>query len=741
MSIDWDAEARECHLHNGRVSYLLRVFENGALGHLHFGAPLAVGRPYAHLGPLPFTGFSNRLDAPIPFELPTPGSGDFRVPGLVVELADGSTVLDLRYAGHHIVPGKPPLAGLPATYVEDPGEASTLEVRLLDEPFGLEVELSFTVFRDLPVIARHTRLRNRGSAPVRVQCAMSAVLDLPDAIWEAVQLGGTWGREFHLTERSLVPGRQAISSVRGASGHEHNPFLLLRRPPTTEESGEAIGLSLVYSGNFLLETDVGPFATTRARIGINPEGFAWTLAPGDELTTPEAVLAHTRQGLGDLSDTYHRLYRERLARGVWRDRQRPIVLNNWEATYFDFTEQRLLELATAARELGVELFMLDDGWFGRRDDDTTSLGDWFVDERKLPGGLGRLGNRIRALGLDFGIWIEPEMVNRQSRLFSAHPEWVVGVPGRAQTESRNQLVLDLSRPAVVDHLTEVLSHVLRSGPISYVKWDMNRNVTEPYSTALPPDRQGEFFHRYTLGLYDLYRRLTEAFPDVLFESCASGGGRFDPGLLAYAPQTWTSDDTDAIERLKIQWGASLAYPLSATLAQVSAVPNHQIGRSTPLETRAAVAFFGVFGVTLDPTRLAPGERDAIAEQIAFYKARRELFQRGRHHRLRSPFHGDGNETAWMVVDAPAQHAVVGHYRTLSRPSPIPGRLPLRGLDPMLTYRVAVWPARGDAVERANEGLRGGDELMSVGLVVDTGDRRDDSRRGDFSARLFDLEAT
>ena len=354
--------------------------------------------------------------------------------------------------------------------------------------------------------------------------------------------------------------------------------------------------------------------------------------------------------------------------------------------------------------------MLDDGWFGKRDRDDSSLGDWVADRRKLPDGVDGLARRVEALGMRFGIWIEPEMISQRSDLFAAHPDWAIGVPGRPRTESRQQLVLDMSRPAVVDHLFEVLSAVLGSGPVSYVKWDMNRSITEPYGGALPPERQGEFHHRYILGVYELYRRLTEAFPDILFESCASGGARFDPGLLAFAPQGWTSDDTDAAERLAIQWGTSLAYPPSSMGNHVAAVPNHQTGRLTPLAFRAAVAFFGTFGYELDPRRLSPAERGEIAAQVAFYRENRELLQFGRFVRLRSPFAGpagDGNETAWMSVAPDARRAIVGFYRLLNRPAPAGGRLRLRGLDPSAAYRVTPWPAPGDAVAQANTGLRGG----------------------------------
>jgi len=739
MPVAWDAATNEMHLHNGRVSYVARVLEDGSLGHLYFGPPLAPGRSYRHLGRRPFAGFSNRVGEPVAREYPTGGSGDFRVPALAVEPADGSTVLHLAYAGHRVLPGKPALPGLPATYVEADAEAATVEVLLRDAPSGLEVTLLYTIFADEPVVARSARIRNGGEHPARVRCAMSAALDLPDAAWDLVQLSGTWARERHVVTRPLAPGRQAVASLRGTSSHEHNPVVVLARPRATEQAGEAYGFSLVYSGNFLAEVEVDAFDATRVRLGINPESFTWMLEPGAELALPEAVLAYSNEGLGALSDAYHRLFRERLARGAWRDRERPVLVNNWEATYFDFDEAKLLEIATAARELGIELFVLDDGWFGERDDDTSSLGDWFVDRRKLPGGLAGVARKIEALGLQFGLWIEPEMVSRRSRLFDEHPDWAIGVPGRPRTESRSQLVLDMSRPEVVDHLFAALRDVLRSAPVSYVKWDMNRSITEPYSAALPADRQGELFHRYVLGVYDLYDRLVTEFPDILFESCASGGGRFDPGILAYAPQGWTSDDTDAVERLRIQWGTSLGYPLSSMGAHVAAVPNHQVGRIVPLETRAAVAFFGVLGYELDPTALSPDERRGVADQVAFYKEHRALFQRGRFVRLRSPFEGGGNEVAWMVVADDRRRAVVGWYRILNVPEPAAERVRLRGLDPGMLYRVTPWPPAGVPQEPYEAALRGGDDLMGAGIIV-ASDRRATAALGDFQARLFVLEA-
>jgi alpha-galactosidase len=739
MTVEWRPDDRQAHLHNGLLSVVLGIYEDGTLGALHFGAPLPPDRSYRQLGPQRFVGFDNRVGDPIPFVVPTSGLGDLRVPALVAIGPDGSGTIALRYVHHEIVPGKPSLDPLPSTYVEDLNEAETLIVTLVDDHTGLEVDVHTTLFARFPAIARSMLIRAT-SQPLMLRTAMSLSLDLPDDDWVAIQLSGAWGREMHVVERRLAPGRLAISSRRGASGAEHNPFLALRRPSTDEATGEAIGCSLIYSGNFLAEIEVDPYGTTRLRLGIDPETFAWHLEPGGTFTTPEAVIARSDRGLGALSHTFHELYRSRLARGKWRDRPRPIALNSWEATYYDFDGERLVDIARAAADLGVELFVLDDGWFGHRDADDSSLGDWVADRRKLPHGLDSLARRITDLGIGFGLWIEPEMVSADSDLFRANPDWAIGIPGRPRTESRRQLVLDLGRAEVVDHLVGTLTAVLEGAPVQYVKWDMNRSITEPYGLELPPERQGEFFHRYILGVYELYRRLTVRFPEILFESCASGGGRFDPGMLAFAPQTWTSDNTDAIERLAIQWGASLVYPPSAIAAHVSAVPNHQTGRVTPLETRAAVAFFGVFGYELDPTRLDDEERAQIRDQIDLYRRHRDVLQYGRFHRLTRPTADRGQHVAWMSVADDRSRAVVGVHAVRGRPNPESRRIRLRGLDPAREYRLSVWPDRpDDPIARGNVGVRTGAELMTGGLLL-APERHEAARLGDYWARVFVLDS-
>jgi alpha-galactosidase len=732
MPIRYDPDIKEFHLYNDSLSYIIKIFENGCIGQVYCGPLLNPARTYPLLSPAPFHGFSNNIRSIPRFEYPLYGNGDYKYPAFTAVLENGASVMEMEYAGHQISIGKPAIPALPSTYIEDEEDACTLEIELLDSLSGVRLLLYYSIFTAFSCVARHTRVINGGKRRITLKNVMSLNLDLPDSDWNLLTLTGSWAREFQVTERPLTPGVQGISSLRGISGHEQNPFLLLKRPNTDEFQGEALGLSLLYSGNFLASAEVDPYNLTRIRMGINPETFSWELASREFFDTPEVILAYSAGGVNRLSQEYHRLYRTRLARGAWRDKERPVLLNNWEGTYFDFTEKKLLGMVDVAAELGIELFVLDDGWFGSRDDDTTSLGDWSPDARKLPRGITGLAEAITEKGLLFGLWIEPEMISGQSRLFEAHPDWAVGVPNRPRTEERRQYVLDMSRKEIVDHLFSVLSQLIASAPISYIKWDMNRSLTEPWTASLPSGRQGEFFHRYCLGVYDLYARLTRAFPQVLFESCAGGGGRFDSGVLAFAPQGWLSDDTDASERLSIQGGASLCYPLSALAAHVSAVPNHQTGRSSSLAFRSMTAFFGVLGFELDPTTLSAVEKKEMTEHIKFYKAHRSLFQQGRFSRLRNP--AGSSYAAWMVMSA--GEGIVGFYKLLSRPNPKPIILRLPDLDPAAVYEVSLWEAGGfESRDREyNCGLRGGDELMRGGLLLNA--PGGDPQKASFFSELF-----
>ncbi|MCH1639292.1 alpha-galactosidase [Paenibacillus timonensis] len=728
MPIFFDEAKGLFHLQSRNTSYLIQLV-HGYPAHAYFGAKLRHGSNLEGLltfqerasfspNPLP-EDKSISLDS-LPQEYPQYGTSDFRSPAYQVRLANGTRATELTYRTHRIVPGKPALEGLPAVYVELDNEAETLELELEDRVSGLSVVLNYTVFADFDAIARSARFSNGSGEPIQLERALSASVDFPDASYDALYLSGAWARERHVQRRRLAPGVTGISSRRGSSSHQQNPFLALLRPDATEQQGEVYGFSLVYSGNFTAEAEVEQFGTTRVSIGMNPFDFSWKLAPGESFQTPEAVLVYSAEGLGGMSRTYHRLYRTRLCRGQFRDQERPILVNNWEATYFDFNADKIEAIAQEGSKLGIELFVLDDGWFGRRDRDNSSLGDWFEDRRKLPEGLADLARRVKDTGLQFGLWFEPEMVSPDSDLYRAHPDWCLHVPERRRTEARDQLVLDMSRSDVRQYLYDRLSDIFSTVPITYVKWDMNRNMTEIGSAASPAERQGEVAHRYMLGLYELLERLTSEFPHILFESCSGGGGRFDPGMLYYMPQTWTSDDTDAAERLKIQYGTSLVYPVSTMGAHVSAVPNHQVERTTPLTFRGDVAMSGNFGYELDLTRFTDDEKDTAKRQIALYKEIRGLVQQGDLYRLQSPF--EGNETAWMFVSPDQNEALLFYFRVLAEPNGPLRSVKLQGLDPAKDYEVA---GSGE--------VYGGDRLMSAGLSMA-------SVRGDFSSKMVRLKA-
>ena len=717
MAIHFFADQSLFLLQAGPASYAFTINEYGIPVHLHWGPFIAAparGLNSVRLGDRPFSptlagaAFGVSLDA-LPQEFPTYGSSDFRQPALeVYQPQTGSRILSLRHVSHRIEAGKPALAGLPATYAENPDDADTLVVLLEDKLLGLRVELLYTVFAHHPVITRSVRIVNAGTSTLELRRALSASIDFNPSFsgHKFIQLSGAWSRERDTHVSPLRPGIQSVESVRGTSSHQHNPFFALAELGANEEHGTVYGFNLVYSGNFLAQVGLDQFATARAQLGINPFDFSWQLGAGDTFQTPEAVLVFSSEGLGGMSRALHRFYRRHLLPAAWRDRPRPILINNWEATYFDFNADKLEAIASAGAELGAELFVLDDGWFGKRNDDRSSLGDWVVDRKKLPGGLDDLAARIKAKGMEFGLWFEPEMVSVDSDLYRAHPDWCLHVPARARTEGRNQLVLDFSRAEVREELYRRIAGILRENPITYVKWDMNRHLTEVGSAALPPGRQQETAHRYVLGLYEIMGRFTRDFPHVLFEGCSGGGGRFDPGILAYMPQIWTSDNSDAITRLRIQYGTSLAYPFSTMAAHVSAVPNHQVGRVTPIRTRGDVAFTGAFGYELDLGALPSDEKAEVKRQTAFYKQVRPLLISGDLHRLKSPF--DSREAAWMVVAADGSEALVTHVTMLAEPNAPYTHLKLRGLDPTKNYRVRI----GET-----ETVMAGDVLLHAGLHV------------------------
>lgn len=727
MGIHFDSQQQLFHLQTKGTSYVFQILPSGYAAHLYYGKRLRasdlswlfVTKERCSFSPNPIPeDRSISLDT-LPQELPVYGTSDYRTPLMQAKLADGTTITEFKYVSHRTEQGKPSLAGLPAVYAERESEAETLVLTMQDSAAGLQVELIYSVLEDYDAITRSMRIVNDSDANVELLRALSASVDFPHMDYEWLQLSGAWTREREVVRRPLAYGMQAVESRRGSSSHQQNPFAALLSPGADEDHGDVYGFSLVYSGSFLAQAEVDQFRTTRLSIGINPFDFTWLLESGQSFQTPETVMVYSAEGLGGMSRIYHKLYRERLARGQFRDKERPILVNNWEATYFNFNADKIEHIAKAGQELGIELFVLDDGWFGHRDRDDSSLGDWKVDMNKLPDGLDDLVQRVNRMGMQFGLWFEPEMVSPDSDLYRKHPDWCLHVPGRRRTEGRQQLILDYSRQDVRDEIVRMISDVLGSAPITYVKWDMNRNMTEIGSALLPPQRQRETAHRYMLGLYEVMERITSSFPHILFESCSGGGGRFDPGMLYYMPQTWTSDNTDAVARLRIQYGTSLVYPVSSMGSHVSAVPNHQVQRVTSLDMRGLVAMSGNFGYELDLTRFNDEEKEQVKAQVALYKEIRRLVQFGLHYRLLSPF--EGNETAWMFVAEDGEEAVVFYFRVLSESNAPLSRLKLKGLDPDADYEIL-----------GQEGLYSGDALMYAGVSVG-------EDRGDYHGELIRLK--
>lgn len=713
--IFFDDDTGVFHLQNDLISYLFQVETGDILSHLYFGKKVTAyhdQRRYPRLD----RGFSPNLPGQpgevdrgyskdtLRQEFSGFDTGDFRQPAVIVRAENGAEATDFRYVSHEIIAGKPDLDGLPHAYVLAPDEAKTLVVHLVDETLAAELELTYTIYAERPVIARSVKLINQGSQHLTIEKLASVQLDVVQDQIEVISLPGAHLRERQIERQALRHGVTEFASHRGTSSHHMNPFVALVAPETTEEQGTAIGVQLVYSGNhqFTLEKDY----TDQVRVlaGINEQGFSWQLAAGDVFQAPEALLVYSDEGINGMSQAYHHLLRERVARGRFQYAPRPIVINNWEATYFDFDADKLDDILEQAVPLGIEMFVLDDGWFGHRDADDSSLGDWYeyTDKLKTGGGLTGLAQRVHDHEMQFGLWIEPEMVSKDSDLYRAHPDYALQVPDRGMTPSRDQHVLDFSRPEVVDAIYDQIAAVLDEVPIDYIKWDMNRHLTELYSVALPADQQGEIAHRYMLGVYQLAERLTANYPDILFEGCSGGGGRFDAGMLYYFPQSWTSDNTDPVERLNIQYGTSLAYPVSSMTAHVSASPNHQTGRVTSLAMRGDVAMAGVLGYELDLSQLSAAEKAQVREQIAFYKAHRELIQYGDFYRINSPF--AGNEVAWQFVSADKSETMLFEYRVLSTGQPAFHTVQLGHLDPEKTY-----------VDDATGATFGGDELMQIGF--------------------------
>ena len=712
MSITFDSEKRIFSVTTENSSYIMGIAADEILTHIYYGAKVEDSPNVREIySDYIFKSMSPSYNKENPYistagiyqEYPTFGSADYRVPALKAEYEDGTNVTRLVYDSYRIYGGKPALEGLPAVYTHSDEEAETLEITLKDKYSQMRVILLYSVIKGFDAVIRSARIVNGGKEKIKLRSALSASMDFYNAGFEITYLSGSWARERHIKKLAVTPGNFAVESRRGASSHILNPFIAISETGANEKRGEVYGYSLVYSGSCIAGTETDE-DSVRAYMGINPFNFCWTLEAGDSFQTPETVLVYSANGFGEMSRTYHRLYRTRLCRGKYRDTSRPVLVNNWEATYFDFNEEKILEIAKKAAECGIELMVLDDGWFGKRDNDKCSLGDWFVNYDKLPCGIDGLAQKVNALGLKFGLWFEPEMVSPDSELYRKHPDWCLHQKDRLRSESRNQLILDLSRKDVCDYIVKAVSDVLENANITYVKWDYNRNMSEVGSALLDPERQGETAHRYMLGLYSVLERITSAFPDILFESCSGGGGRFDPGMMYYMPQAWTSDDTDAVERLYIQYGTSLAYASSMMGAHVSAVPNHQVGRVTPLEMRGLTAMCGRFGYELDLSKLTDEETETVKEQIKLYHKYENTVHKGDMYRLLSPFECDAAAVEYVSEDS---KEVLFFYFNIKGTPAIPDRkVRLDGLDAGAYYR-----------NTGNGEVYSGAALMNMGLLM------------------------
>ncbi len=712
--ISFDENKKILKLDTKNSSYVIGIFDEGYLLNLYYGAYLPdcnlwanAKRPkYASFSPanphIPNEEFSSDV---APMEYGCNGSGDMRISALAIRNSNGNSVTDIRYISHKIYKGKPDISPLPHVYVNNEDEADTLEILTQDKVTGAVVTLYYTAFNELDVITRSVNVKNGSDTAFDIERVFSMCLDLPSMNYDLVTLYGRHNKERTREQRRLAHGIQGIASKRGSSSHQQNPFAALVSRSAGEEYGDVYGFNLVYSGNFEFSAECDFSATTRVIMGINPTDFCWHLDPDASFQSPEAVMVFTDKGVGEMSRIFHRLYMNNLVRGKYKYEKRPLLINSWEAAYFDFDTDKLVEFASHAKEFGIDMLVMDDGWFGNRNDDTNSLGDWFVNEEKLLGGLGVLIDRVNALGMKFGIWYEPEMISPDSELFRAHPDWLVHVAGREPSIGRHQYVIDVSREDVRDNIFNQMYEVLSKNKVDYLKWDFNRNISEAGSALLPPERQKEFFHRFVLGTYDLMDRLTKAFPDMLLENCSGGGGRFDAGMLYYSPQIWTSDNTDPIERLTIQFGTSMCYPASTMGAHVSACSR------TGYATKGNVALWGTFGYELDPTKLGEADRELIRKQVLDYHKYYDLIHYGDLYRLIDPYF-DSYKCAWSFV-APDKSEVLATAVIMRADCEARFVLKLAGLDRNKLY-----------MNEADGEVYSGALLMNAGINLTEKIRRD-----------------
>ncbi len=708
------------------TTYLMGVAAGSMLGHMYYGKRMddMDGFYLLRAGAAPDEMHIHRrekvgcLDT-FNFEYPVWGTGDFRDPCLCVRDENGCRACELHYESYEIREGKPALAGMPATFAgKEAGQAAqTLILTLRDEVLGLKILLRYSIFEDSDAIIRSVTAVNEGGQKLYLEKILSACLDMDNENFDLLTLHGCWARERHITPHKVTEGKHIVSSLRGETSHHMQPFMALTTNGTSQTEGSVYAMNFVYSGNFIAETELDHRESVRMSLGIHPDGFEWVLNPGEQFEAPEAVLVYSAQGLGKMTRTFHDLYKNHLIRSKYLHSKRPILINNWEATYFDFDDDKLVAIAAEASKLGIEMLVMDDGWFGKRCNDECALGDWQVNESKLRGGLKALVDRVNEQGLKFGIWFEPEMISPDSDLYRAHPDWAIQVPGRAINMARHQYVLDLTRQEIVDYAYDCVAKILRSANIEYVKWDMNRPLSDIGSADLDSEHMGEFYHRYVLGVYQMQERLLQEFPDLLLENCSSGGGRFDPGMLYYSPQIWTSDDMDPIERLSIQEGTALIYPLSSMGAHICVCPNHSVGRITPMETRAHVALAGTFGYELDITKLTEEEKKKAAGFNRDYHKYNDLIREGDYYRIAS-YRENAMYDCWQVTDKEQKQCLVTYVQVRYETERKSRRLKLCGLDPKARYRL----------EETGE-LYSGEMLMNAGYLQEM-------IFGDYGSRLL-----
>jgi alpha-galactosidase len=737
MNISYNEQSRVFSLETENTGYYIGIVDKeNFVGHIHYGKKLSAADNIFSLlrtGENPKVPSENERERLsfydcLPCEYPCGGIGDFRESCLNVKNSKGESAVVLHYVSHEILKGKPALKGLPATWGND-GDCMTLLLHCEDPFLKLQITLAYSIFKGIDSIARSVFIENRGTSAVTLTKCYSACLDMENNDYDFISLHGSWARERHIDRTPLFHGKLAVTSVRGETSHQEHSFMALAEHTATQERGDVYGFSFVYSGNFIAQAQLDQFENVRAVVGINDENFAWRLEPGESFTAPEVVMVYSNEGFGKMSRSFHDLWREHLIRGEYRDKMRPILINNWEATYFEFNTEKLLSIAKEASKDGIEMLVMDDGWFGHRSSDNSSLGDWVVNESKLQGGLKYLVDEVNKLGMKFGIWFEPEMISPDSNLYRAHPDWAIQVEGRTPGLSRCQYVLDLSRKEVCDFVFESVSKILHSANIEYVKWDMNRQLSDLGSACLPADRQGELYHRYVLAVYALQERLIKEFPHLLLENCSGGGARFDAGMLFYSPQIWCSDDTDAIERLEIQEGTSLVFPLSTMGAHVSTCPNHACGRVTPFRTRGFVALAGTFGYELDITKIPQDDRALIPGQIALYKKYNPLVRTGDYYRIAS--YSENKEwDCWQVVAKDKKEALVTLIQVMNHPNFKSRRVHVPGLAAEKTYTVEMEDSCGNKSEL---GSWTGLTLANAGILLPR-------LWGDFNSQLLHLTA-